>query len=265
MEESQVQDPVTEAPEPEDRGDVVLPEAEQATAPEPAVPAEEEDQRPQGIPKARFDQVNEQRKELQRQLDELKRERSSSPPPAEDTFDEDFKEQAYIDALMRGDTRGAAQIRREINAYVRAEATKAASEQLSSQVAARDLNAEAQEAVKQYPFLGTDEGAQAVELITAVRDASIRAGKPPGLALREAVALVAPKFSPIGFAPAKQELDSRTQEAIKRGAADSLQQPPTVNAGIGSRATGGRVDVASLTEDQFDALPESEKRKLRGD
>jgi hypothetical protein len=35
--------------------------------------------------------------------------------------------------------------------------------------------------------------------------------------------------------------------------------------GIGNRATQGRIDVTTLTEAQFEALPDAEKKKLRGD
>ena len=38
-----------------------------------------------------------------------------------------------------------------------------------------------------------------------------------------------------------------------------------VHAGIGNRAQGGQVDVAELSDDAFDNLPEAERKRLRGD
>jgi hypothetical protein len=94
----------------------------------------------------------------------------------------------------------------------------------------------------------------------------------PSKALQLAVDKIAPKFAPAEGAPptlglpnGKPPVDTRTANAIARGAQASQAQPPVVQAGIGNRATAGTVDVASLTDEQFDALSDAEKAKARGD
>lgn len=251
-----------------------------------------------GIPKARFDEVNEGRKEALRKLEEAQAEierlkaagasadgTAAAPAAAEpaaqagaatgpDGFDVDAKEQEYAEALYAGDGRKAALIRRDINAHLVTEATTRAREVAATEFTAREtqnlLAAAVQTAVAAYPWLDTKEGEEALELIVAARDQRIKKGMPPHLALQEAVNKIAPKFAPEqdpaqGLEEGKERKDTRTAQALARGAADSMLQPPPVQAGIGNRATAARIDVESLTDEQYDALPEAEKKRLRGD
>lgn len=52
------------------------------------------------------------------------------------------------------------------------------------------------EAIKKYPYLGTTEGNGVIKLIVAERDKRISEGAEPAVALSEAVALLAPKYTP---------------------------------------------------------------------
>lgn len=250
-----------------------------------------------GIPKARFDEVNEGRKEALRKLEEAQAEierlkagtgagataaPAAAKPAAQtdaaqaaDGFDVDAKEQEYAEALYSGDGKMAASIRREINAHLVTEATTRAREVAATEFTAREtqtlLKAAVQTAVAAYPWLNKPEGEEALDLIVAARDQRIKKGMPPHLALQEAVNKIAPKFAPEGDTPSGESTDTperkdtRTAQALARGAADSLLQPPPVQAGIGNRATAARIDVESLTDEQYDALPEAEKKRLRGD
>ncbi len=252
-----------------------------------------------GIPKARFDEVNEGRKEALRKLEEAQAEierlkkagagaegATAAPATAKPAaqadagagaggFDVDAKEQEYAEALYAGDGKKAASIRREINAHLVTEATSRAREVAATEFTAREtqtlLKAAVQTAVAAYPWLNKPEGEEALDLIVAARDQRIKKGMPPHLALQEAVNKIAPKFAPEGDTPSRESTDTperkdtRTAQALARGAADSLLQPPPVQAGIGNRATAARIDVESLTEEQYDALPEAEKKRLRGD
>lgn len=247
-----------------------------------------------GIPKARFDEVNEGRKEALRKLEEAQAEierlkagagATTAPAAAKPAaqadaaqatagFDVDAKEQEYAEALYAGDGKKAASIRREINAHLVTEATTRAREVAATEFTAREtqtlLAAAVQTAVAAYPWLNTKEGEEALDLIVAARDQRIKKGMPPHLALQEAVNKIAPKFAPDeapaqGLEAGKERKDTRTAQALARGAADSLLQPPPVQAGIGNRATAARIDVESLTDEQYDALPEAEKKRLRGD
>lgn len=290
----------------EDRGDVYVPPndldepdadalaavlagASAATPiPTPAPAPEPGDKHEGGIPKARFNEVNEEKKRLARELEEAQAEvqrlrtaapvATPAPTPAPPAFDEDAKESEYTEALMEGDTKKAVAIRKEINAHVRATAkSEAAAEaesrytqreqEAAAQTTARDLSAASAQAVADFPYLDTEAGGEALELIVASRDRKIAQGIAHGEALRQAVKVIAPKFDPNPKAadPAEPKDDQRAAEAVKRGAADSLQQPASVQAGVGNRATAGRVNVQAMTDAEFDALPMAERRRLRGD
>ena len=268
---------------PEDRGDNLTPPEPVEAVEEEAAEEVHEERKPSGIPKARFDEVNEAKKAYQAELEEAKAEierlkASSAPKPQAQaepkpasTFDDDAAEQAYIDAMMDGDADKAKTIRREINAHLRAQAVQDFETSQTSKSNASALQAESQASLESYPYLDTPDGEFALELIVAARNKAIASGVAPHIALRDAVAKIAPKFSPDGDTPprdlpaAKTQADTRTQEALRRGAADSLRQPPAVQAGIGNRTTQARVEVEKLDEDQFANLSNAEKKRLRGD
>lgn len=242
-----------------------------------------------GIPKARFNEVNEERKEALRKLEaaeeELKRLRAATEKPAatapaaapaaaSDDADIDAKEQEYAEALYAGDGKKAAAIRREINEQLVKQATAQAREVAATEFTAREsktlLQAAVQTAVAAYPWLNDPEGADALDLILAARDQRISKGMPAHLALIEAVNKIAPKFAPDSDTPSrvseKQEpaKDLRTPAAIARGLADSDRQPAAAQAGIGNRATPNRIDWKALDEDQLAAVPKDELRKALG-
>lgn len=250
-----------------------------------------EGQRPAGIPKARFNEVNDARKTAEARVEELQRENErlraaaaqppAAPPaapaaapvaqaPAVEAFDAAAKEQEYAAALLDGDASKAAKLRGEINAHLVQEATRRAEVQVTQREQQRLLEQVAEQAIAAHPWLNTPEGADAQELILAARDRAIQQGKAPHLALQEAVVRIAPRFAP-QQPPSKDSTaavpatDSRPAAAAARGAEDSTLQPPAVQAGIGNRATAARMDVSKLTDEQFDALSADEKRRLRGD
>lgn len=242
-----------------------------------------------GIPKARFNEVNEERKKALNELEAAKAEierlraateKPSAPAPAaapaaaSDDTDIDAKEQEYAEALYAGDGKKAAAIRREINEQLVKQATAQAREVAATEFTAREsktlLQAAVQTAVAAYPWLNDPEGADALDLILAARDQRISKGMPAHLALIEAVNKIAPKFAPDSDTPSrvseKQEpaKDLRTPAAIARGLTDSDRQPAAAQAGIGNRATPTRIDWKALDEDQFAAVPKDELRKALG-
>ena len=288
------------AAEAEDRGDDFNPEPEEQEA-APAVEPEaakavleraaEEDPSPMGIPKARFNEVNEERKRLARENEELRiraaqlearqapaQAQPEAPAAKPEPFDEDAKEEAYVQALLEGDTGKARAIRKEINAYLRDSAVQQAETASATRREAEARNAEqstlaqvSAQAVKDYPYLDTPEGADALEIIVAARDAGIAKGLKPSAALKAAVDKFAAKFAPA--APAEEpdattsltKVDNRDTEAVKRGAKALGQQPPNVQAGIGNRASAARIDPSKLTDAEFAKLSDEDRRRLRGD
>jgi len=267
---------------PEDRGDIVSVSETTEEHDEP-----QEERKTSGIPKARFDEVNEAKKaaiaELEQaraEIERLKQAPAAKPvtqaaptAPAASDFDEDAKEGEYIEAMLEGDTARAKEIRKEINANLRQQAAVEVETRNNQRQQADNLQAASSQAVEDFPYLDTPDGEYALGLIVAQRNADIARGVPAHIALASAVKAIAPRFAPDdsnstptrGLPATKAQADTRTQGAIERGAADSLRQPASLQAGIGNRADSVRVNVQALDEDQFANLSLAEKKRLRGD
>lgn len=243
-----------------------------------------------GIPRGRFNEVNQQRKDALAQLaaanEEIARLKggreaapTSTPAPApaataaaqSAVFDVEAQEEAYVEALMEGDTKAAVAIRRQINAHLQHQASERVTQELTTRQAEQLLKNTAKSVSDAYPWLNQPESDDVLELILAARDRKIAAGMPPHLALADAANTIAPRFAPAGDTPSGDlpkvaaAKDTRPAAALARGAADSTAQPPALQAGIGQRATATRVNVSQLTEEQFEALTPAEKKRLRGD
>ena len=280
----------------EDRGDVVstspsatavqTPEKTETNAQAAADTAAADDVHKHGIPKARFDEVNERRKQAENELeqtrDELARIKQAAAHPANtasatDTAQAgqtgktvDEQEAEYIEAMMEGNTDRALEIRRSINAQLVVEAETRVETRNNQITAASQLQAESDKAVADYPYLDTDEGAVALGLIIDARNANVARGMPVVEALREAVKTIAPRFAPAAdptrvLQTTAKQVDTRSADALRRGAADSIKQPPPIVAGVGNRATSAMPNINEMTEEQFDNLSEAEKKRARGD
>lgn len=296
-----VEDPEGDPPKeatPEDRGDIVtVTEAEPATpaqAPAAATlaakpPADDEvdgegKPMPTGfIPRFRYnetksklDTTQEELLRTQRELLELRTNGTTAAPPAPvvkpPAFDADAKEKEYIDAVVDNDTDKALAIRKEINAHLVRTAETSFESRMNHNVVINTMQEVATNAVTAYPYLDTDEGEAAMDAIMASRDRKAAAGMPLPQALQEAVEAIAPRFAPVGtVAPTnalqnnQKKADTRTVTAMTRGAASSTQQPAQLVGGAGNRTTEGRVDVADMSEEQFETLTKEQKRRLRGD
>lgn len=283
-----------EKAEPEDRGDNL--EADKAKEEEPkpedkkpepekAEEADPKDKQPGHIPKSRFDEVIAERNaereanaELKRRLEALEAAaKTKEPEPKkEEAKSIDALELEYANLMLEGDIEKAVKLRSQINASIREQAEAAAEQKISAREAERSQKAIANElaamsaqVVKDYPYLDTEDGALVIPQITALRDAYVAKGESPAAALRKAADFIAPKFdpNPQGKDDPKAELktDPRTAQAIARGIKDSAAQPPQMS-GVGNRAMETvKRDVTRMSEEEFEALPESEKRKMRGD
>lgn len=233
-----------------------------------------------GIPRERMNEVTKQRRiaedrlaereqrlaEKERENEELRAQlaagtggRSAKPTaPAPAAFDADAAEEQYAQALMEGDTKAAATIRREINLHIENSAIQRFElATLQNQVAAKS-EAVVAKAMEAYPWLDQEEGAVALELIEAsVRAKMAVVGVLHHVALADAIATIAPRFAPDGT-PSRvlpdggAPVDTRLERANKRGAADSMLQPAAVQAGMGNRATAPKIDGnTKLTEEQI--------------
>jgi len=270
-----------EKKEPEPKAEDKKPEPEKADEPEA------KDKQHGNIPKSRFDEViaernaeREQNAELKRRLQALEAASNTKEPEAkkEEAKDVDALELEYANLMLEGDVEKAVKLRTQINAAIREQAEAAAEQRLEAREVARTQKAQAAEMAtvaaqitKDYPYLDTEDGAMVIPQITALRDAYVAKGESPAAALRKAADFIAPKFDPNPQDKADDEdkpepkTDTRTARAIERGLKDSAAQPPQMS-GVGNRAMETvKRDVTRMSEEEFEALPESEKRKMRGD
>ncbi|WEE75971.1 hypothetical protein LZ683_17600 [Comamonas testosteroni] len=240
---------------------------------------------PSSVPISRFQEVNDRRKTAEQALAdaqaELARYRATDTngvgagpaqtnaraAPPEPSFDLDAQEEAYANALLDGDTKGAAAIRREINQHLEHAAVKRYHSESNQQRASQEYSALVDKVMDAHPWLDQPEGSQAMDLIVELVDARVRKGASPAQALSEAVQAIVPRFTPAGSQqlPATTATDPRIAASLARGARASNDQPAAMLGGIGNRSTGGMPDVDQLDDEQFSRLSEAEKRKMRGD
>lgn len=262
-------------------GDLAAPGAGQAGQHQ-----EEEGRGGQGIPRARFNEVNERRREAEeklsardREIDELRAQlaaqggqRPADPSIATASADQAINleeaEERYSQALLDGDSKAAAGIRMEINRHIEQAAYQRMVQATSLQQSRAQTQATVEQLLQQFPWLDEPEGAEALELIEASVAMKVQRGTPYTKAVQEATQAIAPRFAPTPSRVGQDgglSGDMRTQRANERGASHSLQQPPLPQAGMGNRATPPVVDTSKLSDEEYMALPEAERKKARGD
>jgi Skp family chaperone for outer membrane proteins len=250
-----------------------------AVAQEAPAAEEHADKAESRIPKARFDEVNARMKQaeteraaLQEQLRALQAPKEQAAQQEPGQVDLDAAEDAYLQALRDGDATRAKQIRGAINQHIQQQAEAAAVARVSAVMDKRDTDASlvavANESIAKYPFLNAESDQANEEAIAEVvewRDYYASKGLRPDLALQKAVAKIVPMYAPKGKEPEPEpKTDSRGKEALQRNALAAAAQPMALN-GVGERASRARYDVAKMSEEEFDALPASERKRLRGD
>lgn len=238
------------------------------------------------VPHARFNEVNEQLKQeraARLQLEEeLARARGAqqAQPPAADQKPQEQEKPAEFDfkaarkqlreAIYEGDDAKAEQIEEEIERQTELRQSRIA-EQRAQELLEQRTREQQQKAIKSevetavavayasYPFLdiaGGQANQDAIDEVVALRDLYISRGKSPAQAIADAVAKVGPRYAE---APAAKP-DGKA--AIEQNLERERRIPPAM-PGVGERAR--KIDYANLSDDEFEKLPESEKRKARGD
>jgi hypothetical protein len=257
------------------------------------------------VPKFRLDAVTARAKAAEQRAQELEarlaalEEQSKAPQAtqqqapqksAAETHAElmDSYDERIAEAIAEGNSKEASKLMRESRmaqeSYFNEQMTSRFQE--TTQQATRQATSQAQEAARmesildqleeQFPVFaeGSEEYNQEVnDKVLEVQQAYIKAGRAPSDALVEAVNLVLPSF---GYGsdneprtPAAPKAVESRKTDVKKNIAAAKQQPPDVsNIGEDSDTAGVQstgINVLDLTEEEFDALPESKKAELRGD
>lgn len=269
-EEEEVEVEAKAEPEVEAKADPEV-EEEVEPAPEPKPEA-------RMIPKQRFDEVNERRKAAERRNAELEAAAKAADPANAVDFDFDSKEEEYAKLVLDGDLDQAKSVRREIRsaeqkAYEVMADTRAKKVQSDVQVV-QDFNAMVVEMSTTFPVFDPDAEIYDKELVdeaVEMQKGYVERGYLPAAALRKAASYVARAngYAPVGEQPlAAAEPEAKPKPVAKKldlqKKLDAAAKQPPMQAGRGM-GEEGEFDLDSIPEDEFDALPESKLRALRGD
>ena len=295
LEEALRDDP---APEPEDKEEAPEPEEPE----EPEEPAEEEEQprnekgqfekKEPRIPKSRFDeQVGKERDareaaerraaELERQLLERQQQEKQSADVEAVEAKIGEMEKAYNQLLLDGEVDKASELMSKIRKAERQIATLEA-EQRTAQRTTQILESERVELViaqaeSEYPQLNPESDQfdeQIVNFVLAEQQRLIKTqGLAPSKALGKAAESVMKRFAPQEQAApqkglAKAAAEDRKAEQVKKNLAASKAQPASMkDSGMDSDKAGatGLPDPTKMTTEEWAALPEATKARLRGD
>ena len=220
------------------------------------------------IPKSRFDEVLAKQKALQKQLDD------ALAPKVEDVkeapnLDFDAKEVEYQTLLMEGEAEKATQLRKDIREAEKqqmmfemqakmGQTVTQNQEQVDLQTKATQLESIYPELNQANPNFNQDKTNQVLEL----RDAFMIQGYTGADALQKSVDLI------MGGAP--QDVDPVQKEVVKKKKiantkkkiAAAEKQPPAMK---GKNKVDKKVDINTMSVDEFDALPPETLKRMRGD
>lgn len=241
------------------------------------------------VPHSRFEEVNAERRLL---LEEVIRLRNggaaaapaAAPAPAPPPYDFKGKRKEYH-ALLLEDPEKAADLLEEIEIErdklteqrireAEERGVERATATFNQQRTRDTAETTAARLYEKYPFLNNESDKADEVAIYAVigrRDALINGGMNPIEAMQKAAEEVGEKFAKLHAptaAPAPAAADAgtaRRAEELRRSAEASGKQPPTLDGGIGNRATDGKLDINNLTDEQLMKLSPEELAKLRGD
>lgn len=285
--EEEAEEPVAEESEEtvaEDEGEepeeeVEIEQEEEVEAKETPIPEEKPVKKPM-VPKARLDEVLAKQKALQKQLDDINaaKEKAEEAPEA---YDFDAKEVEYQNMVLDGETEKAVALRREIRKAER-DALEYEMRQEMSQTVNQDrqmtaLQQAANAMEEAYPVFDANSESFNEDMtneVVELRDAFMMKGYEAVDALSKAVKYVVKDHnldqteeappSLAGTAPKTDELaKKRAQVSKKLKAADA--QPPELPGESSTTRGEGQFDLSTMTEEEFDALPEATLKRLRGD
>ena len=237
----------------------------------------------QMVPKSRLDEVLAKQKALQKQLDEIKQ-ANQPPPPELPSYDFESKEREYQDFILDGEPDKAAKLRSEIRNAEREAMSHELRREVEQTVSRNNEETALQQAANlletEYPVFdqnSADYNEDYTQEVIELRDAFMIQGLGAVDALSKASNFVI-KAHDIGSESddssaltAKQAPKKSVDEVAKKRAEvakklDAAKKQPPELPGEGSSSHGEKaLDISSLSEEEFNALPEATLKRLRGD
>lgn len=279
--EEQVEETTTEATEeqPVEASEDPVPTDDEQ--PVEAVEEDEQVEEPKApmVPKSRLDEVLAKNKEMQKRLQDMEEK------PAEDAAPEyDFvsKEKEYQDLVLEGETDKAALLRNEIRTAEREQVMSEMQSKMGQTVQQdrelHELNQKATEIMEVFPVFNEKSKSYDEKLTNEVmelRDAFIYQGYGAADSLAKAteVTLLSkkPELLQGGDSEASDPApklsqavqDKKAKATVKKKVEASQSQPPQMKGE--STQNKKVVDINTLSDDEFGALPEETLRRMRGD
>lgn len=269
-----------EEPEAEAEAEEEAPEAEaEEEAPEAEAPAEDGEHLK--VPKDRFDEVNERMKkaearqaELERKLEGITKEPAPAPEPEPEPYDYAAKEKAAMDALLEGDQDAYAALRAEIRTAEKEETLREARaiaetgdaqsrEALSFEEAGAQIEASMPQLSIESENYNSDAREEMLDLFVGYAQSG-------NYTRVEALQRSADKIARMyGFdvesaTPPDNVVDLKPTN-IKNKVQIASNQPPNMKGKAAGEAEQSNSRVMTMSDEEFDALPESAKRRMRGD
>ncbi|MCH1580251.1 MAG: hypothetical protein L7S55_06055 [Luminiphilus sp.] len=232
------------------------------------------------VPKKRLDEVLGKLKASQKELEEMKK-ATTPPPDAPEAYDFDAKEAEYMNLVLDGREKEAVALRQQIRAAEKTqlewEMGQKMQQTVSNNQTATALQRAASEIESSFPIFDKnsdqyDEGM--TQEVIELRDAFIIKGDDPVEALSRAAAFVIKsndmlsneEGSTLGgsAAPKVDEVSKKRAEVTKK-LNQAKAQPPELPGESSSSRGEKPINLATMSEEEFNALPDATLKRLRGD
>ena len=250
----------------------------------------------QGIPRSRFNEVNERMKKAERELADLKNTDKAKEEAKEEKYDFDTAEEEYMALLLDGKTKEAGAKRREIReaekeAFV-AEAKSETKQEVSAEDMEKAVDALSKEAESMFPMFdetADDFNPAATRKVVVFMNGYMAEGMAPDDAFVAGLADVLEQYDVATQSQGDEDQgDEDTGENADKGEKsgkkkktrkkkpinknkeklkDAEQQGQTpAGSGKGSGDAGvDAPDIEQMTDEELDALPPEKLARLRGD
>ena len=258
-------------------------EAPEEVTPEPE-PVEEAPKKAKMVPKSRLDEVLAKQKALQKQLDDMKAAQEVQEN-APDDYDFAAKEVEYQTLVLDGESDKAAALRQEMRKAEKEQMAFEMRQEMTQTVAqsqqATALQSAAADLEANFPVFDQNSevyNAEYTQEVIELRDAFMTQGFGAVDALSKAANFViksndlaettsdtesalASTKAPTGNADEVAKKRAQVSKKLKAAEAQPPELPGESSANRGEKT----LDVASMTEEEFAALPEATLKRLRGD
>jgi hypothetical protein len=245
-------------------------------------PTKEPEKKPM-VPKSRLDEVLAKQKALQKQLDDMK----AAQEVAEDAPEEyDFaaKEVEYQTLLLDGEADKAAALRQEMRTAEKAQIAYEMRQEMTQTVTqsqqATALQTAASELEANFPVFdqnAAEYNAEYTQEVIDLRDAFITQGYGAVDALSKAANFVIKSNDLVGAtaeetstlaskkAPAAQDEVAKKRAEVTKKLKAAESQPPELPGESSADRGEKALDISTMSEEEFNALPPDTLKRLRGD